>query len=277
MVMRRHRLISDAINTPGSAGAQTIDYGPTGRDAAAMAGLGRQSSREFEALMSDMNDYATTAAEDLGRGSRQEASRWSPIFDLGSGLATLASIIALVFSGYSFYETVLKQAELRVYVPPLIYMYRQDFRDVFAIPLTISNDGAQRGTVLSFDLEVTHRETGKTQRFQNLYFGSSPKGDMQLFTPVTVSGGTASSNVVLFHALETGSFVETTGGVKLPLRLKLKMNIDSSGDWFAPRQPAPVTFDMTASYIAGLRDMEAGRPTQLHDERWTAGRTKTGE
>jgi hypothetical protein len=183
--------------------------------------------------------------------------------------------VALIFSGYSFYETVLKQAALRVYVPPLIYMYRQDFRDVFAIPLTISNDGAQRGTVLSFDLVATHRETGKTQRFQNLYFGSSPKGEVQLFTPVTVAGGSASTNVVLFHALETGSFVETTGGVKLPLRLTLKMNVDSSGDWFAPIQPDPITFDMTANYIAGMRDMESGRPTQLHDERWTAGEAES--
>jgi hypothetical protein len=240
-----------------------------------MVNLGRRVNRDFEALMGSMNDYATTTSEDLERGAyRGSAASRSTMFDLASGLATLVSIVALIFSGYSFYETVLKQASLRVYVPPLIYMYRQDFRDVFAIPLTISNDGAQRGTVLSFDLVVTHRETGKTQRFQNLYFGSSPKGEVQLFTPVTVAGDSASTNVVLFHALETGSFVETTGGVKLPLRLTLKMNVDSSGDWFAPIQPDPITFDMTANYIAGMRDMESGRPTQLHDERWTAGEAK---
>ncbi len=28
---------------------------------------------------------------------------------------------------------------------------------------------------------------------------------------------------------------------------------------------------MTANYIAGLRDMEAGRPTQLYDSKWIAG------
>lgn len=238
---------------------------------------GRRSSHEFEALMGDMNDYATTTTEDLERGRRQRPELGRSLFDLGSGLATLVSIVALVFSGYSFYETVLKQAELRVYVPPLIYMYRQDFRDVFAIPLTISNDGAQRGTVLSFDLEVTHRETGKAQRFQNLHFGSSPKGDVKLFTPVTVAGGSAYTDVVLFHALETGSFVETTGGVTLPLRLNLRMNIDSSGAWFAPRQPAPVTFDMTASYIASHNHMESGRPTRLHDARWTGAKEKSPE
>ncbi|HEY7551677.1 MAG TPA: hypothetical protein VH913_19435, partial [Hyphomicrobiaceae bacterium] len=88
-----------------------------------------------------------------------------------AAVAILTSVVALLFSGYSFYETVVKQPELRIYRPPLIYMYRQAFRDVFAIPVTISNDGARRGTVLSFDLEVTHRETGKTMKFQNLEFG----------------------------------------------------------------------------------------------------------
>ncbi len=242
-----------------------------------MAGPGRNATRDFQALMGDMNDYATTAADDLDRVGRRKAplERGSRLSDVGAGLATLVSIVALVFSGYSFYETVLKQAELRIYPPPLIYLYRQDFRDVFAIPLTISNDGAQRGTVLSFDLEVAHRKTGKTQRFQNLHFGSSPKSDIKLFTPVTVAGGSAATNVVLFHALETGSLVgETTGGVELPLKLTLKMNVNSSGDWLAPKQPAPVTFDMTATYIAGFRDMESGRPTQLHDARWTAGKAK---
>lgn len=194
----------------------------------------------------------------------------------GIGLSTLVSITALIFSGFSLYETTLKRAALRVYQPPLIYMYRQDFRDVFAIPMTISNDGAKRGTVLSFDLDITNLATGKTMAFQNLNFGSSPKGDVRLFTPLTVAGNQSISDVVLFHALETGSFVETTGGVKLPLRLTLRMTVDATGDWLAPRQPAPVTFDMTATYIASHNDMERGRPTELHDARWTDARNAKG-
>ncbi len=242
-----------------------------------MAAQGRGPNAKFETLMSDMNDYATTTTDDLERKNRRHppAERGSWLNGIGTGLATFVSIIALVFSGYSFYETVLKQAELRVYHPPLIYMYRKDYRDVFAIPLTISNDGAQRGTVLSFDLTVTHLKTNKTMKFQNLHFGTTPVGATRLFTPVTVAGNNAFTDVILFYALETGSFVETTGGVELPLRLTLKLNVDSSGDWLAPKSPPPVTFDMTANYIAGFRDMESGRqPTQLHDLRWTAAKAK---
>ncbi|MEZ5853596.1 MAG: hypothetical protein R3D67_02195 [Hyphomicrobiaceae bacterium] len=107
-----------------------------------MAVQGRGPNANLESLMSDMNDYATTTDE-LQRQRRQYCTdgEGSRLAGIGAGLATFVSIIALVFSGYSFYETVLKQAELRVYNPPLIYMYRKDYRDVF-VALTISNDGA---------------------------------------------------------------------------------------------------------------------------------------
>jgi hypothetical protein len=185
-----------------------------------------------------------------------------------AAIAILTSVVALVFSGYSFYETVVKQPELRIYQPPMIYMYRESFRDVFAVPITLSNDGARRGTVLSFDLEVTQRETGKTMAFQNLKFGETPTAGARLFTPVTVAGRTSATEVVLFYATATGSFVETTGGVKLPLHFALRMNVDTSGDWLGPKQPAVVDFDMSASYIQSLNQMESGHPTEFHDARW---------
>jgi hypothetical protein len=188
---------------------------------------------------------------------------------VGAGITLLSSLVALVFSAYSLYETVIKQADLRIYRPPLIYMYREGFRDVFAIPITMSNDGTQRGTVLSFDLEVTHLETQKSMKFQNLHFGESPKSNPVLFAPVTVAGRSSVTEVVLFHALATGSFVETTGGVKLPLRFTLKMNVDATSGWFAAKEPAAVVFDMTATYIQSHNQMESGQPTRLHDARWT--------
>lgn len=229
-------------------------------------------SHRLGTLLADAGEYGRQSGEAIsaanGGGGGPHRSRGA---DIGTWLATIVSAVALAFSAFSFYETSIKQAELRVYQPPLIYMYRKDFRDVFAIPMTISNDGAQRGTVLSFDLEVTHLKTNATMRFQNLHFGATPRGDVRLFTPMTIPGNGSVTEVVLFHALETGSFVETTGGVELPLRLTLKLNQDDPGGWPALRQPSPVTFDMTASYIASHQNMEAGRPTQLHDSRWTAG------
>jgi hypothetical protein len=189
----------------------------------------------------------------------------------GGSIATLTSILAIVFSGYSLYETALKQADLRLYRPPLIYLFRENERDVLAIPITVSNDGASRATVLSFDLDVVQRETNVQKKFQNLHFGESPKGNTRLFTPITVQGRSSFSDVVLFSALSGGAFFQTTGSVKLPLRFTLKMNVDSTGDWFARSQPPAAVFDMTANYIESLNQMESGRPTLLHDDRWIAG------
>jgi hypothetical protein len=199
---------------------------------------------------------------DDGISLRGRAGAWS---------ALLSSITALVFSVFSLYETVIKQADLRIYQPPLIYMYRENFRDVFAIPITLSNVGTQHGTVLSFDLEVTHPGTLKRVAFQSLHFGDSPKRNGRLFTAITVAGRGTFTDVILFYALSRGSFVEATGGVKLPLRFKLTLNAATTGGWFAAREPAAVVFDMTADYIQSHNQMEAGEPTQFHDLHWTEG------
>ena len=187
----------------------------------------------------------------------------------GAWSALLSSLTALIFSVYSLYETVIKQADLHIYQPPLIYMYRENFRDVFAIPITLSNVGTQHGTVLSFDLEVTHPETHKRMKFQSLHFGESPKRNTRLFTPITVAGRSSYTDVILFYALSPGSFVEATGGVKLPLRFELTLNADTTGGWLAAKEPAAVVFDMTADYIQSHNQMEAGAPTHFHDLRWT--------
>lgn len=244
---------------------------------------GRGPNKNLEDMLGAVTEFGKDAQQDLaarqihdatGNGTAggermsavQQASKRRGLS--ASAMASLVSVIALIFSGFSFYETVLKQASLRLYTPPLIHMFRENYRDVLAIPITISNDGARRGTVLSFDLKVTNLDTKETKSFQNLYFGESPKGDKEMFSPITVPGRDSYKGVVLFHALKTGAFTKTTGGVKLPLRLTLRMNLDRSGGWFDAPAAAPVTFDMTANFIQGFRAMEQGRPTPLHDKRW---------
>lgn len=235
---------------------------------------GRQQQAKLGELMEAVTEYGTRTAEQASLEYGGDGDMAPPdkrrSFNLSAGLATLVSVVALLFSGFSFYETVLKQANLRIYSPPLIHMYREGYRDVLAIPVTISNDGAQRGTILSFDLTVKHRETNKVVQFQSLNFGDSPKGNKRLFNAITIPGRSSYSDVILFYALETGAFMETTGGVKLPLRLTLKANMDQGS------APEPVTFDMTANYIAGFPDMERGTPTRLYDERWQNSNVKSG-
>jgi hypothetical protein len=184
-----------------------------------------------------------------------------------AGVAIVTSCLALLVSSISLYATVLKRPVLGIYQPPLIYMYRQGNHDVFAIPITVSNDGAQRGTVLSFDLEVTQPDSRSTMKFQNRQFGASPRSDARLFTPVTIAGRSSFSDVVLFYAVSPGSFVEQTGPVRLPLRFTVRMNVNSYGNRRRAKQSAGVAFEMAASYIRSLNDMEAGRATEFLDAR----------
>ena len=97
----------------------------------------------------------------------------------GSRLATIVSAFAFAFSGVSFYETVLKRPALAMYVPPVMHYARDSGGDieVFSLPVTIANDGARTGTVLSLELEVDNLAEGaepKTKRYYSAYLGEHP-------------------------------------------------------------------------------------------------------
>lgn len=221
----------------------------------------RQFTQQYPNNQSQLNSQSTTpeSSEEENNMSQKTKSSSS-----GAFITTLVSAIALIFSGFSFYETVLKQAEMKLYAPALIHMYRKDFLDVLAIPLTISNDGAKRGTVLSFDLKVTNTDTNESKTFQNLYFGNNPKDTSRIFTPLTIAGRSSQAEVIMFYADKTGAFFETTGGVKLNLQFELKMNLDQSEFYFPQKNKNGLTFDMGTSFIQSFRQMEQGSPTVLY-------------
>ncbi|MGH1352997.1 MAG: hypothetical protein ACRBBN_19655 [Methyloligellaceae bacterium] len=196
----------------------------------------------------------------------------------GGGISNLmtamVSAVAMLFSAFSFYESSVKKANLQIHKPVNFYMFREDFRDVLAIPISISNNGAQRGTILSFDLKVTNLQTKETQTFRNLYFGENPKTDKKLFSPITVQGRETATNTVMFHAVNVGTFSEKTGQVTVPLRLTLSMRTDGGAYFLGDAKTEPVTFDMTAKFFNSLRDMERGVPTIFHNKDWYAKESK---
>ncbi len=55
-----------------------------------------------------------------GEQAREDAVELSHGARGGGWLATVISAFALVFSGYSFYESVLRAPEMAIYVPPRI-------------------------------------------------------------------------------------------------------------------------------------------------------------
>jgi hypothetical protein len=89
-------------------------------------------------------------------------------------VTTSFSAVALTFSAYSLWESRLKQSDLRVFVPPVIEYsspYQNSNFEVIIVPVTIANEGARAGTVLSLDLAVTDPKTNQTKRFYAANFG----------------------------------------------------------------------------------------------------------
>lgn len=125
----------------------------------------------------------------------------------GGRLTAIVSAVALLFSAYSLWDSSLKAPDLKVFVPPLIQYaspYNNSNFEVFAIPVTIINEGGRSGTVLSVDLEATNVKTGATKRFYSADFGrwTTDKTRMNAnnpFAPIALAGKASRTETILFY------------------------------------------------------------------------------
>ncbi len=131
-----------------------------------------------------------------------EQSRGATQASNAGRFATILSAFALLFSGYSFYETVIKSAEFSIYVAPRIAYTDPNSPDhpleVFILPMTLANDGARTGTVLSIDLTVTNPRTGKSKKFYAANLGTWGVQPHTPFMPVALLGKDTWSKAVQF-------------------------------------------------------------------------------
>jgi hypothetical protein len=127
---------------------------------------------------------------------------------LGTAWVTTAfSAIALLFSAYSLWESRLKQSDLQVFVPAVIEYsspYQNSNFEAIIIPVTISNEGARTGTVLSLELDVTDPKTNQTKRFYAANFGRwtmerTRSGAYQPFAPIALAGYSSRTETVQFY------------------------------------------------------------------------------
>ena len=131
-------------------------------------------------------------------------------------ITALASFVALIFSGISLYQTVLKRAEVRVFVPETV-SYTRDPNgsfEVLAVPVTVINSGARDGVVVAMQLKIKNQATGYERSLSANYFAEagyfSTKEDYRAgisrpkrpFAPLTIPGRTGHSATVLFYPRE---------------------------------------------------------------------------
>jgi hypothetical protein len=122
-------------------------------------------------------------------------------------IAAIVSAIALAVSGYSLWDTSLKEADVRVFVPTVIYYsapYQNSNFEMIAIPVTLTNEGARTATALQMDLAVTDPKTKATKHFYSAEFGvwSMERTRTRAYTgfaPLSLSGRTSRTESILFY------------------------------------------------------------------------------
>ena len=140
--------------------------------------------------------------------SEERAKPESAMHKLGTAWVTTAfSATALLFSAFSLWESRLKSSDLRVFVPPVIQYSAPEQNsnfEVVAIPVTIANEGARAGTVLSLELVVSDPTANETKRFYAADFGRwtmerARSGAFQPFAPIVLTGYSSRTETLLFY------------------------------------------------------------------------------
>jgi hypothetical protein len=127
------------------------------------------------------------------------------------------SVISFIISTFTLYQTRIKAPDIDFIVAPYIkhIVDNQSLNEAFFIPITLINRGAKPGSVLSFELTITHAPSGE----QQVYFGqyltqpNNPAVIGDYFTPITLYGQSSVSHTVCFYppGQRPGTFFSRSG------------------------------------------------------------------
>lgn len=216
-----------------------------------------------------------TVGDDGGMGNVGEAASHA-----GGRIATAISAAAFLFSGASFYSSVLQQADLEVYVPPVLQYARDGGGeiDVFAIPITIANNGANTGTVLAFELTVEPgpSATEKAPKtFYSAFMGEHPRNPdavNKTFAPISVPGRATYSDTIRFYPQGNPlpKVVNDAGVYNFKLVITIAEPTEPSllDRMFRPRGPAPLKFTRTLPYVSEQHLSFRRGTISMHDKDW---------
>ncbi|MFM9942996.1 MAG: hypothetical protein ACKVP7_26295 [Hyphomicrobiaceae bacterium] len=198
----------------------------------------------------------------------------------GGWLATTLSALAFVFSGFSFYMSALQQADLEVYVPPVLQYGRDGGGevDVFAIPITIANNGANTGTVLAIEVTVSNTAGGTekaSKTFYSAFIGEHPRNadtPNKTFAPISVPGRATYSETIRFYPQGNPlpKVVSEAGVYTFRLSITIAEPADPGlmDKLFKARGPAPFTFTRNLPFISEQHLAFRRGTISMHDKDW---------
>jgi hypothetical protein len=206
----------------------------------------------------------------------------------GGRLATLLSGVALLLSGLSYYESALKQAALEVFVPPVIQYGRDGDAEVFAVPITIANNGSNTGTVLAMELLAQNPaatgEQARSKTFYSAFTGeharAGAEGVNRSFAPISVPGRGTYTETIRFYP--QGDYFPKLIDDKGTFAFTLRLLVASPQDpvWYErlliPAPPKPLSFTRELPFISH-QHLELRRGTlSMNAPDWRPATTGSG-
>ncbi len=214
-----------------------------------------------------------------------QAAREVASFGTATILTGIVSLVALVFSGLSLYETVLKQANLHLYVPDTL-AYTRDPNgslEVIVVPVTVANSGARDGVVSALKLNIENKQSGLKREFSASFIAApgyfSTKEDYSkgqsrpktAFAPLSIPGRSAFTGTLLFYPKEFSEQRVVPGAGKFSMTLAATMDtVQDMGaiDRFWSTDIEPISFvanlPAVSRYFAG--QTMSGRSVRLFVE-----------
>jgi len=195
-------------------------------------------------------------------------------------LSDIGSAAAFVVSAYSLYQTTLKRAALKVFVAPVIRYaspYQNSNFEAFAVPVTITNEGARTGTIMAMDLQVRAPERDVIKRFYSADLGQwsvekSRSGDFRPFAPIVLAGRSSHTETIVFHARRDEpvmQIIDKEGNYQFMLAIQTTLN-EGFGLLNRLRQKPtrPVLFEMTLPLLDHRAFTSGSGTLLLHHKNW---------
>jgi hypothetical protein len=134
------------------------------------------------------------------------------------------SVFSLLLSSVSLYLNVLRSPDLDFVVAPYVshVVDNSSSNESFFIPVTVLNRGARPGSVLAFDLLITHLPTQKQTSYSAQYYAKPEEQRIigEFFSPLSLQGYSTDSKTVCFYPVGTrrGQFLSETGEYEFQVR-----------------------------------------------------------
>ena len=182
----------------------------------------------------------------------------------GGPITAIGTVVALVFSAFSLWETSLKRADLSVFIPGVVTYTRDttpsvDIQpsggfEVLAVPVTIANGGARDAAIVALHLDVKNLRTGLSARFEATYTAEPSFFNPEFraprtktpFSALVVAGRSAWRGTVVFYP------VSYSNGKALTPVSKIRI--------FNQEMDKKYRTEMTAAGVVTFRDLREKYP-----------------